>query len=186
MILPRLAKSTVLQTTIAAGATSRDFFGLAYAKEGGKYQGFSFGQQTTPVMESLLLIEPAAAAAYEERTRPEPVAPPVESEGPDGGKRLGEEHGPVPDTSAIPAGAAPGQQRPTRFFGTVELDSVRATLDFSQIVEEVVAQFSALPGAKVRIKVDIEAESADGFGDGTVRAVKENANTLKFKSADFD
>lgn len=186
LYLPRLAKSTVLQTTIAAGATSRDFFGLAYAQEDGKYQGFSFGQQTTPVMESLLLIEPAAAAAYEERTRPEPVAPPVESEGPDGGKRLGEEHGPVPDTSAIPAGAVPGQQRPTRFFGTVELDSVRATLDFSQIVEEVVAQFSALPGAKVRIKVDIEAESADGFGDGTVRAVKENANTLKFKSADFD
>ena len=186
LYLPRLAKSTVLQTTIAAGATSRDFFGLAYGKDGDKYQGFSFGQQTTPVMESLLLIEPAAAVAYEERTRPEPVAPPVEGEGPDGGKWLGEDHGPVPDTPAIPAGAVPGQQRPTRFFGMVELDPVRATLDFSQIVEEVVAQFSALPGAKVRIKVDIEAESGDGFGDGTVRAVKENANTLKFKSADFD
>lgn len=43
-----------------------------------------------------------------------------------------------------------------------------ATLDFSRVVEEVVAQFSALPGTRVRIKVDIEAESAEGFRDGTV------------------
>src|SRR5690606_33493366 len=125
LYLPRLVNSNVLRTTIAAGATSRDFFGLAYGKEADKYQGFSFGQQTTPVMESLLLVEPAVSVAYEERIRPESVAPPLEGESSDGGKRPGEDRGPALDTTATSVGAVSGQQRPTtRFFGTVELDPV--------------------------------------------------------------
>lgn len=188
LYLPRLVNSNVLRTSIAAGATSRDFFGLAYGKTDDTYQGFSFGQQTTPVMESLLLIEPAAAAAYEERTRPAPVTPSTEPSSDDmgeGGERLGEDRGPPPP-APVPGGAAPAARRPKRFYGVVELDPVRAKLQFAEIVDEVVAQFSALPGARVRINVDIEAESAEGFGDGTVRAAKENASTLKFRSADFE
>jgi len=188
LYLPRLVNSNVLRTTIAAGATSRDFFGLAYGKTDDTYQGFSFGQQTTPVMESLLLIEPVAAAAYEERTRPAPVTPSTEPSGDDmgeGGTRLGEDRGPPPPAPLL-RGPVPAAPRPKRFYGVVELDPVRAKLQFAEIVDEVVAQFSALPGARVRINVDIEAESAEGFGDGTVRAAKENANTLKFRSADFE
>lgn len=178
LYLPRLAKSTVLQTSIAAGASSRDFFGLAYGKENGLYQGFSFGRQTTPVMEQLLLIEPKAALAYEERTRP--VAPPAAED---------DENPPHPDPRPDPPppdDPDPLPRRSTRFFGRVELDPVRATLQFSQVVEEIVGQFTSLPGARVRIKVDISAEDPAGFGDGTVRAVKENGNALKFDEADFD
>lgn len=191
LYLPRLAKSTVLQTTIAAGATSRDFFGLAYSREGDKYQGFSFGQQTTPVMESLLLIEPGAAGAYEERTRPEPMAPTVEpTDVHDGTGGGGPGPHPHPHPHPLPP-AKPGDEtspalRPTRFYGVIELDPVRAKLQFAEVVDEVVAQFTALPGAKVRIQVDINADAAEGFSEGTVRAAKENANTLKFRDVDFD
>lgn len=191
LYLPRLVNSNVLRTTIAAGATSRDFFGLAYGKEGDNYQGFSFGQQTTPVMESLLLIEPVTAAGYEQRTHPESAASTAAIPGGEekGGNGPDDGHQAVTGASGGSSSSNRGGQervRPRRFFGLVELDPVRAVLDFSPVVEEVVSQFTSLPGARVRIKIDIEAESEEGFGDGTVRAVKENANTLKFDSADFD
>ncbi|MFT4178797.1 MAG: DUF499 domain-containing protein, partial [Thermomonas sp.] len=181
LYLPRLAKSSVLQTTIAAGAPSRDFFGLAYGKEGEAYRGFMLGKQTSPVMEELLLIEPGAAAQYEAKLQPEPAPTPVGGVGAPGGKPGGTV---VP---SIPVGSpAPVAFKPTRFFGTAELDPLRAALQFSDIVEEVVGQFTSIAGARVRIKIDIEAEHEAGFGDGAVRAVKENSNALKFTSADFD
>jgi hypothetical protein len=68
----------------------------------------------------------------------------------------------------------------------VEIDPVRAKLEFAQIVDEVLLQFTSQSHAKVSIKIDIEAQSSQGFTEGTQRAVKENAKVLKFGSAEFD
>ena len=38
-------------------------------------------------------------------------------------------------------------------------------------------------GVKVKIAIEIQAESVTGFDDGLQRAVKENCNVLKFKNA---
>jgi len=65
LYLPRLKDDTVFQMTMAAGAESREFFGFAQGKEDGRYVGFSYGKRTSPILDtSLLLIEPASAAAY--------------------------------------------------------------------------------------------------------------------------
>ena len=191
LYLPRLAKSTVLQTTIAAGATSRDFFGLAYGKEGDAYRGFMLGKQTSPVLEELLLIEPAHAAAWEQANRSAPRA--------DGAGDGADSVSPVGDASPagtrpanVPAGsvaAVPGtvaKPMPTHFYAVAELDPVRASLQFSQIADGIVGLFSARPGTRVTVKVDIEASDAQGFDDGTVRAVKENGMTLKLGTVEFD
>lgn len=53
-------------------------------------------------------------------------------------------------------------------------------------VEEVVLQFTAKPGLKVRIAIEIQAETGTGFDDNLQRAVKENCKVLKFKSAEFE
>ena len=68
----------------------------------------------------------------------------------------------------------------------MELDPVKASLQFSSIVNEVVELFTAAPGSRVRIKVDIDVLSNSGFDDITVRAAKENTKTLKFDSSDFE
>ena len=47
-------------------------------------------------------------------------------------------------------------------------------------------QFTARPGVKVKIAIEIQAESATGFDDGLQRAVKENCNVLRFKNAEFE
>jgi uncharacterized protein len=97
--------------------------------------------------------------------------PPIVSESPAAGS-------PTPGGSASPA--------PRQFFGTVELDANLAKKNFADIVDEVVLNFTAKHGVNVRIKVDIEAETATGFDDALQRIVRENCNVLKFRNAEFE
>lgn len=190
LYLPRLLNSNVLQTAIAAGAATRDFFGLAYGRDDNGYTGFMFGRQTSPVMEHLLLIEPQRAAAYEALIQPPPVSDPRHQTDPKpipdrsddwddqtGGKDSD------PDATGV---KGDGKVRPKRYYGTVELDPVRASLQFSTLVNELVSHFTAHPGAHVRIKVDIEAEHGKGFDEATVRTVRENGSMLGVKPSEFE
>ncbi|WP_291323058.1 hypothetical protein [Desulfonatronospira sp.] len=59
-------------------------------------------------------------------------------------------------------------------------------MDFDTIHGEVVSRLTASPGAKVKLRLDIEAELSDGFDESTQRAVRENCGTLNFSSAEFE
>ena len=180
LYFPRFAKSTVLQTTVAAGAPSRDFFGVASDKTAEGYRGFSFGRMTTPFMDALLLIEPASAATYEAvqmQTQAQNYAG-AETQATDIGTPESKPVG--ADPSASPTVTNPPQL--TRFFGTVEIDPLTASLQFSKLVAELVELFSTDPRNNVRIRIDISAESARGFSESTVRAAKENGHHLGVKT----
>lgn len=181
LYFPRLAKSTVMQTTVAAGAPSRDFFGVASDKTADGYRGFSLGKITTPFMDALLLIEPSSAAAYEAAQVQAHPQPGSEARGSGTGSSVPAAAG-TPTTQATVAGQ---KSQPTRFFGTAEIDPLTASLQFSKLVAELVELFSADPRTNVRIRVDIEAEDARGFSETTVRAAKENGKHLGVKT-DFD
>ena len=73
-----------------------------------------------------------------------------------------------------------------RFHATVELDAVDAIGSFTDVVNEVLIHLSSRYGTAVNVTIDIEAEHQDGFDERTVRAVRENARTLKFKTAEFE
>lgn len=182
LYLPRLAKSTVMQDAVAAGATSRDYFGVASGRNESVYLGFSLGRPTTPLLDALLLIEPAHAAAYEAQLAPPPAT------GPTGAPTSGAVDAPsgaAPSAPLRPTQAPVPQSELTRFFGTTSLDPVRASLDFSTLMAELVELFVTDPRATVRIKVDIEVEHAEAFPESVVRAVRENARVLDVK-ANFD
>ena len=66
------------------------------------------------------------------------------------------------------------------------LDPISAKMDFAQIMDEVVEQFTSQLGVNVTISVEISAEKAEGFVDTTQRAVKENCAVLKFGSSEFE
>jgi hypothetical protein len=83
-------------------------------------------------------------------------------------------------------GATPQQPPKRQFYGTIELDPIQAKKQFADLVEEVVLQFTAKPGVKVRIAIEIQAETETGFDDNLQRAVKENCKVLKFKSVEFE
>jgi predicted AAA+ superfamily ATPase len=197
LYLPRLKDDTVFQRTLAAGAESRDFFGFAQGKEDGRYIGFTFGKRTSPILDtSLLLIEPITAAAYMEALRAAEEASRA---------RAADTGGDAPTTTmatggsgdtprvedsgmgAYPSGAgAAGQVVKKQFYGSIDLDPIQAKKQFADLVNEVVEKFTRRPGVKVKIAIEIQAESATGFDDGLQRAVKENCNVLKFKNAAFE
>lgn len=194
LYLPRLKDDTAFQQTLGAGAESRDFFGFAQGKEDGRYVGFTFGKRTSLFLDSsLLLIEPVTAAAYlaieaEAQRAAEEAARPKQKEPAPGTTGNGAPPPRVED-SAKPTyaggGAAP-QPVKKQFYGSIELDAIQAKKQFADLVDEVVQQFTIRQGVKVRIAIEIQADSATGFDDGLQRAVKENCNVLKFKSAEFE
>lgn len=197
LYLPRLKDDTVFQATLGNGAASEDFFGFAQGKEDDRYLGFSFGKRTSLILDqSLLVLEPGCAVDYLNTQRAAEAAKAVASdqtagtradsttntrEG-NGGNRLEE----TPSSEYPGGGSSTQAERKTRFFGSLELDAIRAKKTFADVVDEVVQQFSARAGVKVRISIEIEADSPAGFDDGVQRAVKENCNVLKFKQAEFE
>ena len=73
-----------------------------------------------------------------------------------------------------------------RFYANIDLDPIQAKRQFADVVDEVVQQFTLRPGVRMRIAIEIQAESPTGFDDGLQRAVKENCNVLRFRNAEFE
>lgn len=69
-----------------------------------------------------------------------------------------------------------------RFYGSVELDMVRPVKSFDAILNAVVMELQRTQGAKVKMTLEIEAEASDGFAEGEVSVIRDNARQLKFKS----
>ena len=55
-----------------------------------------------------------------------------------------------------------------------------------QVAEEVVQHLTTLPGGKVNVTVEIEAELSEGVSDDVQRVINENCQTLHFKSHGFE
>ncbi len=94
-------------------------------------------------------------------------------------------------TPQTPAGGeSPGIQPVTyakkRFYGTVTLDPIKAKMDFATIMDEVVQQFTSKLGVDVKISVEIQAQSKEGFDEALQRIIKENCNVLKFGNHEFE
>lgn len=134
--------------------------------------GFTFGRGSIATLdESSLLIDREAAVAYLERTQqapqpsPEPggtggeSGSPTTAAGGTGGTGI---PAPTPGESGGAGTTTPAVTK-KQFYGTISLDPVKAKMDFATIMDEVVQQFTAKLGVNVRISVEIEANSQDGF-----------------------
>jgi uncharacterized protein len=202
LYLPRLRDADTIRSTVNAGVTSRDFFGVAYGREEGRFQGFHFSENTTIILDdSLLLIEPMVAAGFAATLAQEAAEREAAAKGKDlgGGVGGGAQGVTGSGTAPIGGGAASGSgagtstpakgsggTKKTVFYGTAELDPIKAKLQFSDVAEEVLMLFTQKPGVKVRISIEITAEAPAGFDDGVQRSVRENCNQLKFKNHSFE
>jgi hypothetical protein len=187
LYLPRLLDSSILQATISNGVASGDYFGYADGKDGDEYLGFKFKEPVSCVIDkSSLIIEREAAREYQAK-KEAPVPQPggegggdVPPGGSDGGTD-GEGVVPPPGDSPVP------QAKPKkRFYGTVDLDSHTGRMAYDEIQKEVINLLITRPGVSVHLKLDIEADSMEGFDENIQRAVRENCGTLNFSQADFD
>jgi hypothetical protein len=68
----------------------------------------------------------------------------------------------------------------------MDVDPLRFTSQAGQIGENIVAHLQAHKDAKVKITIDIQADSNDGFNDSLVRTVTENSNALNIDQHGFE
>jgi hypothetical protein len=183
LYLPRLKDSHVFQATLADGAGSRDYFGLAMGKRDDKYLSFSFGGRPAIYLDETLIIEPKVAAEYEAAIK---GAEEAKVPGVDGVAPTSPTATPQPNGPGVPGAPQTARSTKKRFFGTTGLDPILAKKEFADVVDEVVQQFTTKVGSEVTITVEVQARSAAGFDEGVQRAVRENCKTLKFSSFDFE
>jgi hypothetical protein len=68
----------------------------------------------------------------------------------------------------------------------VTLDPNRVGRDAGRIADEILSHLAALPGAKLSVTMEIEAEAPEGAPEHVQRTVSENAGVLKFDSHGFE
>ncbi|WP_293645321.1 ATP-binding protein [Thiolapillus sp.] len=193
LYLPRLVNDQVFLNAIVKGIETEDYFGFAAGKDGERYLGFAFafGSGNIGVLdESSLFIDREAAIVYrdslkrdranqKERNHTDTTFPADMEEMDD----KGESSASGSDDVSIPDKASSFKKQ---FYGTVSLDPIRAKMDFATIIDEVVQQFTAKLGVDVKISVEIQAQSKEGFDEALQRAIKENCNVLKFLTSEFE
>jgi uncharacterized protein len=179
LYLPRLKTKDVLAQAIVKGAASRDFFGTAYGEHEGKFDGFKLGDSNVQLDDTLLLIEPGVADAYEKANQPGPTPPGPTPPGPT-------PPGPTPPGPTPPGPTPPDPARSKLFHGNVGVSPTTAKIRLVEVAEEIIAALALDPNAVIEISVEIQATFPDGVQDQTKRAVSENAKTLGFKNADWE
>jgi len=178
LYMPRLKNRDTLAQAIRAGAGSSDFFGTAYGQTGDKFDGFHIGESSVQLDDTLLLIEPDAAKAYQASiTKPVITDPPPGTDPiPPGPTPPGP--GPVPPGPTPPPPAA----KPKTFHGSIQIPLATAKMRLVQVADEIITLLTSDPNATLNITVEINAEFPNGVSDQIKRAVTENATALGFKT----
>lgn len=184
---PRLVDENVLVNAVSDGIQSQDFFAYASGKENNRYVGLKFGFSAVVYMDSTGMVvkkEIAKAQIEAEKTPDNTQEGKTYVTSQETGKPT-----PVFDSAkgeSDEGGSSESTFKKKHFYGTVNVKPTNASLEFDQIVREVVQHFSSKIGTDVKIKVEIEAASQKGFDEATQRIIKENSRTLGFNQSEFE
>jgi hypothetical protein len=190
--LPRLVNTDVFRDTVAAGIESMDFFGYASGKDGDRYIGLIFGRRGTVYIDESSLIVHKEAAQRQLDIENKLAGAPDPDDDSGYGKTGGDRASDVGVAEGGPGVVGPGpkeglnQEVFRRFHGSIKLNPISASLDFSTITQEIIQHFSCKLGTSVNITLEIEAVSDKGFDDSLRRTVQENSRTLGFNHAEFE
>jgi hypothetical protein len=178
--LPRVKNQEVLVKAVQAAVSGMLPGPFAYAERWDEntntYLGLAIeraGNAAVVIDSDSVVIKPDVAEAH----RPAPPQPGA------GGSPVGPgDKAPVTGEQLTGGSPTPSsaERKPTRFTGTVMISPERPARDIHQIVEAIVEQLTTLPGSRVKLKLEIEAEVPSGLERAKVRTLVENANTLGF------
>lgn len=189
LYMPRLKNRGVFEQALQTAGLSRDFFGTAYGKSGDKYEGFRLGGASAQLDDTLLLIDPQAAAAYD--AAQQPAESPTPRTAPPPGLGTSNPPAPVAPSYGRPVGSQTDLAfvegaRPATFAGSVDVKATTAKLQLVSLAEEIIAVLAQDPNAKIKVSLEIEAEFPTGVSDQIKRAVSQNAGILGFKHSEWD
>lgn len=189
LYLPRLKDPSVLLRAVEDGVAStawEDSFAYAEAfdESKGKYLGLQVAAIVKPSIGSnSLLVKPEVARRQLEALQvPSPKAPCIFPDSTPPLPGPGEEDSPVTNQGNQVSQPA----LPRRFYGRVEMDPLRVNRDVATLADEVIRHLTNLPGATVKITLEIDAEIPEGLPESVRRTVAENCRTLKFCTLEFE
>lgn len=173
--LPKLRDRVVLEGAIRDGAAKLDpSFGYAERFDEGanRYVGLAWARGVPEILpDSAVLVR---ADVAKEQSQAAAEAPTATVSEPSAQESKGSKVGPWPSSA--------GPAKPTRFFGSVEIDMVRPVKAFDAILNAVIMELQRNPSAKIKLTLEIEAEANQGFDEADIGVVRDNARQLKFKS----
>ena len=183
LYLPRVLGPEVVLRAVADGVSlvTWDPDGVGFAdsfdEAGARYRGLRGGRAIAldDTNSAGLLVKPDVARRQLEREAPGPGPGPRTIKPGNGGPP----DEPIPDVPEPSVG-------PKRFHGSVSLGTTRTGLEASRVAEEVITHLAGLPGASVRVTLEIEADLPEGAPDQVVRVVTENSRTLRFDHQGFE
>lgn len=172
--LPKLRDRVVLESSIREAVAKFDAqFGYAdgFDDETGKYRKLIWAKNPPELMSptAVLVRETEAKRQLSEEGAPLPTIGPDLPLAPEA----------QPGTPG-PVTGPTSPSKPRRFYGSVEIDMVRPVKSFDAILNAVVMELQRTQGAKVKLTLEIQAEAPNGFAEGEVGVVRDNARQLKF------
>lgn len=175
--LPRLKNRFALAKTVETAVSNLVPGPFAYAESWDEstktYNGLVIDQTRNArivIDNESVIVNPEIAEAHRQAPRTKPKQ---YSDRPD--------DAPKPrDEPSVSEKTRPSEQMPTRFIGTVMISSDRPAREIHRVIEGVVEQLTTLPDSEVTLRLEIDAEVPSGLGQGKVRTLIENANTLGF------
>lgn len=179
--LPRLLHASVLAEAISKGLDlAADAWGYAAdVTEGGHYVDLvCTGGRAEVNAKSVLVKRDVAQAILAQQVRPGDVA--------QAGTSMPAQPIGVATSGGTSSVTTPVPKAPTRYFGTAEIDADRAMRDFGNIADAVLAHLITQRGVKMKLRLEIDAESPSGFTPEVIRVVTENGNTLNFVQQSFE
>lgn len=179
--LPKLRDSVALRGAIQEAVSRLDpEFGYAdgFDESTGRYQNLTWARSPPETMPpSALLVR--AAEALEQLKQTADVMPTNIRGATTGGTATGATTG---HQGSDASGGGSKAKDPCRFFGSVEIDTVRPAKAFEAILNNVITQLQRTEGVKLTLRLEIEAEAPNGFPESEVGVIRDNAKQLKFRT----
>jgi hypothetical protein len=181
--LPKVRDRVVLEVSIRDAVAKLDpQFGYAdgFGTATRRYRNLVWGRNPPELLpEGAVLVRAAEALKQlaDDAAKPDPAAAPP---GPINPNPVGLSNGGVRPTLP-PPGPPPTTRKPHRFYGSVEIDTVRPVKAFEAIITAVVTELQRTRGAKLTLTLDIAADAPDGFDETDVSVVRDNTKQLKFR-----
>ncbi|MCG3151370.1 MAG: hypothetical protein GEEBNDBF_00641 [bacterium] len=197
LYLPKLSTPGVLERCIATGLEGLQInpetfaYAESYDDERGRYVGLVEGRLPYLTLDGAGLLVKASVARAQldaERAAADAAARAALPAG-EMDIGVGKTDGPVPagDTPPRPTMNEPvAPALPTRFHGSVLLDPTRVGREAGKIADEVITHLEKLIGAKVEVRLEIQATLPEGYPEDVQRTVSENSRTLKFTGFGFE
>lgn len=186
LYLPRVARPEVLAQSMSEGISSlmwgSETYGYAEQIDAstGRLLGVRAGVRVSiSIDDQGLLVHPDKVREQQNGDKVELPA----NEGKDNGSATPTESRSVDQGTLNPRSEQLG---PKRFHGSVLLDPLRVGRDAARVADEILANITAHPDAKVEVRLEIEAQLPGGANQQTVRTVTENARTLHFETHGFE